>query len=88
MKQGVHRVDPPDFLTVLVGVCEDRRGVQHLNIAQVAHEGEVLHVDAVVPQPHPQPDLESILEPIRGMALSGQHPSYRNLGIGVTSSKL
>ncbi len=69
MKQRMYRVDPPDLLTILVSMREDRGRVQHLNIAQVPHEGEVFHVDAVVLQPHPQPDLESVLESVRGMAL-------------------
>jgi hypothetical protein len=49
VKKGADRVHPPYVLSVLVLVGEDRWGVQDFDVPHVAHEGEVLEVDPVVP---------------------------------------
>jgi hypothetical protein len=78
VQQGVNGVHPPYLLPVLVRVREDRRRVQHLNVAHVSHEGKVFDVDAVVSQPHPH----LVLESVGSMALEGaaalvQEPRHR-----------
>jgi hypothetical protein len=78
----MNRVHPPDVLTVLIRVLEDRRRIQHLDVPQISHKSEVFDVDAELSQPHPQLDLESVLESVGCMALQWtaalvQEPRHR-----------